>query len=106
MKRGNFYKNHRWKKQEKRLARKLNGRLQPGSGSGKYNKGDVKTAKWLCECKRTDKASYTLTEKVILKIENEAIMEGKEPLLEIEIGDRRVYVMTENTFDFFFGEIK
>jgi len=86
--------------QEKRLAEKLNGRVQPGSGCGWRNKGDVKGPQWLAECKRTDKKQIILKKADIEKIIERAAKEGLEPLMEIQIQDVNVYILTETTFDF------
>lgn len=93
-------------RQEKREARKFGGRARKGSGCGPNNKGDVETKVFLIECKRTDKKQIVLKKEVIDKIEQEALQHGKEPLIALEIQDRRVYVILENTFDACRGAIE
>ncbi len=95
---------HKWQHQEKRLAKKLGGRRQPGSGCVPGLKGDVKSADFLVECKKTDHASHILTLKVLRKIDQEAALEGKEPLLEVCLQGYNYYVMTEGTFDYLMKE--
>ena len=90
---------HKWQHQEKKLAKKLGGRRQPGSGSIPGLKGDVFSKTYLAECKATASASYILKLKVLEKIEQEAAMENKEPLLEIQMQGKKFYVLTECTFD-------
>ena len=73
----------RVKHQERTVAVDLGGRRQPGSGSAWYAKGDVKTPKYLVECKQTEKKSYSLQLETIRKIEGEAAMAGREALLQV-----------------------
>lgn len=86
-------------KQEKKLAKKLDGLARKGSGCGALNKGDVVSKGWLAECKYTGKQSIRLTKKMIEKIEQEAVEIGKEPLIELQIQDRIVYVLMDYQFD-------
>lgn len=87
------------RKQEKLIAKKFCGRVQPGSGSGWENHGDVKTEKFLCECKRTDGSGIRITKKILDKIEKQAVQCGREALLVMEIGGKNYYVLAERTFD-------
>lgn len=77
------------KGQEKALADKMKGRRQPGSGSASYAKGDVRTGGlyggYLIECKQTKHASIRVTAKWLAKITEEALAEGKEPMLHFEL---------------------
>jgi len=73
------------KRQEKKTAREFGGRRTQGSGNKWHDKGDVKTPKFLIECKTTDAASYRLDKATIQKIQIEAAMAGKEPVLRIDI---------------------
>ena len=59
--------------QEKRAAQDVGGRVQPGSGSTIFAKGDVRVAgKLRLECKTTSGSSFVLKLKELLKIEREA----------------------------------
>ena len=69
-----------------------------------HHKGDVETPEWLVECKRTDSKAISLSLAVIEKIEAEAVALGKEPLIALEIGNRRVYVLMDYTFDVIRGQ--
>jgi len=73
----------RSRKQEKRLARDLGGRVQPASGAGSA-KGDVRVAGDVrAECKLTRAKSFNLKLSDLEKIEGEA--SGEEmPLLHLE----------------------
>jgi Holliday junction resolvase len=79
------------KKQEKRVARKLGGRRQKGSGSMAGHKGDVKSVELLTECKHTEKESIRITRKWLEKVSQEADFYGKVPALAIEFSDKRTF---------------
>jgi hypothetical protein len=71
-------------KQEKRLAKELNGRTTPGSGSGSI-KGDVLTREELVEAKTTAKSQYTLKFLDLRELELNADRAGKRPVFIIEV---------------------
>ena len=79
--------------QERRVGKSVAGRVQPGSGSSIYAKGDViqrtKNAhdldRFLIECKQTIHASLSVKGEWLSKITKEAMAAGKEPALAIEI---------------------
>jgi hypothetical protein len=79
------------KKQEKRLAKKLDGRRQKGSGAMAGHKADVKTVELLTECKRTEKKGIRITRDWLEKVSKEADYYGKIPALSIEFSDKRVF---------------
>jgi len=74
-----------WKKQERRVAKKVGGKVQPGSGSKDFAKGDIKEESFLVECKFTEKQSIRVELKWLKKISREAMAEGKIPALSVEI---------------------
>lgn len=80
--------------QESRIAKELDGRTTPGSGAFDGLKGDVKTAEFLIEAKRTDKSSISVKKEWLEKIDKEAIDIGKKPALVIELGGMQGF--TEN----------
>lgn len=82
-------------KQEKRGAKSLGGRVTPASGSLDGFKGDVKTDTELVEFKRTDKKSLSLKAEWLEKIYMEAWMQGRQPLLGVEIGGRNWIMLEE-----------
>lgn len=96
------------RKQEKRLAKRLNkssslnrhstigqARVQAGSGSLWGAKGDVRSQVNLLECKRTDKKSIILKQEWLNKIRGEAIKDHRIPALGIEIGSKRYVIIEE-----------
>lgn len=80
--------------QERRGASAYGGRVRPGSGSKPGAKGDVRTRSELVEHKRTDKKSITFRVEVLEKIRREALLDGREALLDFELG-KRDYVLLE-----------
>lgn len=90
----------RSKIQEARAARDFGGRTQPASGSQWHSKGDVRTPKWLIECKTTTKNSYSLKAETWRKIETEAMLDGRDALMEIEFIDWGVSLIVLDKNDF------
>lgn len=85
-------------KHETLVARLGGGQVTRGSGGGLYDKGDVRiTGIARIECKATKHASFSVTEAIISKIEDQAIGGGGElPAISVELGSgRRVYVVPE-----------
>lgn len=70
--------------QEKRVAKQLDGKVQKGSGSKTFHKGDVKSRELLVESKRTDKDSLSVKKDWLIKIFNESVAYNKIPALSIE----------------------
>lgn len=88
-----------WKKDEKDTAVRLKGRRQPGSGNTLFAKGDVKTEKFLISNKSTEKKQFSLRLSDWVEIENQALKEGREPLMVISIAGFKVVVMGMNEFE-------
>ena len=84
-------------KQESAAALDYGGRKKGGSGSSMYSKGDVaiKSADLLMECKTTAHASYRIEFDTLAKITREAMGEGKDPAMEIEITGGGADLLTE-----------
>lgn len=97
----------RSQKHERKVAKLAGGRVTKGSGSGFYEKGDVRvTGVARIECKVTKHASFSVTEAIIDKIENEAVAAGEAPALSVELGSgRRVYVIPEWALNHLIGRI-
>lgn len=71
-------------KAEKRAAKRIGGRLQPGSGCSPNNKGDIKTGSFLLESKATIHDSLSVKLGWLRKISDEAISLSREPALVIQ----------------------
>lgn len=57
------------------------------SGSLWFDKGDLKTEDHLIECKYTDKKGFSITNKILKKLWDEALGRNKLPALVIGITD-------------------
>lgn len=69
---------------EKKTAKQLGGKRQPGSGSGMFNKGDWKTEMCLGDDKYTDNKSFSLRQCDIAKLCAEAMQERmRAPVFKI-----------------------
>jgi hypothetical protein len=77
----------RSKEQELSIARDMGGKAQPASGALKGSEGDVlcSDAGFLVEAKFTDKKSYSLKYDTIAKIKKEALRQGENWLLQVDI---------------------
>lgn len=81
------------KLQELRTAKELGGDLVSGSGNQWHSKGDVKAKRYLVECKRTDKKSYSLKAEDLEKLRVQAHKAGKNPLFQVELGKERLAIL-------------
>ena len=97
----------RWysNKQEKKVAKVVNGKQTANSGATAFQKGDVITTDWLIECKTKtkDSNSFTIKEEWLLKNEEEAFAMGKnQSALCFDFGpsaNKRYYVISERLFE-------
>jgi hypothetical protein len=87
-----------WKKQEKRLAKKVSGSRPAASGAFWTRKGDVRSEDLLIEAKQTDKKSFSLVGTVWDKIRREALLDGRMPVLAVQIQNRNLVVIDEEDF--------
>lgn len=91
-------------KQEKHIAKIVQGKCQANSGATLFSKGDVKTDNWLFEAKTcmTDKQSFSIKKEWLTKLENEAFAMNKEFFaLAFNFGPnngKNFYIMDEKTF--------
>jgi hypothetical protein len=77
-------RNARSRKQERDWAIRWGGQTTPGSGRGELFKADFRTAKHLIELKYTKAQQFTLKLADLGKIEEHALMEGRDPVYGIE----------------------
>ena len=93
-----FYSN----KQEKHIAKVVNGKKVANSGATAFNKGDVVTNDWLFEAKTKIKESnsFSIKREWIEKNKEEAFAMNKSyNALVIDFGDgKQFYVVDEKTF--------
>ena len=91
-------------RQEKKVAKAVNGKRTANSGATAFSKGDVYTTDWLIECKTKtkDSKSFTVQEEWLLKNEEEAFAMGKNySTLCFDFGpsaNKRYYIITERIF--------
>jgi hypothetical protein len=88
----------RSKLQERRAASSYGGAVNPGSGNQWHHKADVRTPEYLVECKTTTKLSYSLTEKTIKTLWDQAILDNRIPVLEIELPSLTAVILDKNDF--------
>ena len=93
-----FYSN----RQEKHVAKTLNGHKTANSGATKFVKGDVLTNDFLIECKTCTKeqSTFTVKREWIEKNETEAFaMRKPYSALAIDFGDgKQHYIISEKLF--------
>lgn len=84
----------RSQKQEKSVAKDMGAKVVVASGAMWSAKGDVRSDKFLIECKTTEKDYYPITTKVWEKISLEADKDGvRIPLLFVDLRDKDRYVI-------------
>jgi hypothetical protein len=86
----------RSQKQESEIAGRVGGRTTKASGSGGFEKGDVRITRLArIEAKTTQAASFRVTTDMIDKIEGHALQAGEIPVIEVELsgGARRVAIV-------------
>jgi hypothetical protein len=96
-------------RQEKYVAKKLGGRVQPNSGATPFLKGDIVMDNWLLECKTqmTDKKSITIKKEWLDKLEEERFAMRKQNMalvFNFGPGQENYYVINEKTFKQLEGE--
>lgn len=99
-----FYSN----KQEKHVAKELNGKQQPNSGATTFKKGDVCADDWLIECKTCTKLkdSFSIKKEWLEKNLRESVLVGKEyNALAFNFGpnEKMYYIIDEKTFEELFS---
>lgn len=89
-------------KQEKQIAKKLNGKCQTNSGATLFSKGDIKTENWLIEAKTTltQKDSFSIKRQWLDKLKQESFAMNKEYYslaFNFEPNDKNYYILDEKT---------
>ena len=89
-------------KQEKRVAKDLEGKRTANSGATPWQKGDVYTDKFLIECKTamTEKQTFKKKKKWLKALPEEAFSAGKDYwALAFDFGDGdEYYIIDKKTF--------
>lgn len=96
-------------RQEKKVAKSLNGKVVPNSGAIRFGAGDVILDDWLIECKTKTKESdsFTIKKDWIIKNQEEAFaMRKSYNALAIDFGDGdQYYLINEKIFKKIFTSI-
>lgn len=89
-------------RQEKQIAKAVNGKRVSNSGATAFSKGDVKTATWIFEAKTktSECQSFSIKKEWLLKNREEMFAMGKDYCaLVFDFGDgNNYYVLDEKTF--------
>ena len=89
-------------RQEKRIAKAVDGQRVANSGATAFNKGDVRTDNWLFEAKTktSESQSFSIKKEWLTKNREEMFAMGKSySALVFDFGDgNNYYVLDEKTF--------
>jgi hypothetical protein len=83
---------------EKRLAKKVSGKVTAASGAFWSRKGDVRSDDLLIEHKWTGKKQTTIKSDVLKKITMEAVIDGRTPVLGIHLDGENYVILLEDDF--------
>jgi len=89
-----------WQKKERKDAELLGAKQTPRSGGLWFAKGDSKSSKYLIENKTSKHDSFTIPRKMWEKLEKEALLSRRIPLLSIQFGekDTELIILSKNDF--------
>ncbi|KKM19224.1 hypothetical protein LCGC14_1657830 [marine sediment metagenome] len=73
---------------EKKLAKKLGVKAQPGSGAFPFYKEDIELDKCLIQVKHTGKKQFTLKADDLKTLVRSAVKIGKAPIMIVKLGGR------------------
>ena len=99
------------KRQEQTLAQMLNAKRQANSGATPFHKGDIKSKRFLIECKTCidPKKSFAIKKEWLNKIKEEAFAMGREyGVLAFNFGpgEKNYFVLDEKTFFELMGRVE
>jgi hypothetical protein len=89
-----------WEKKEQKDANSFRGRRTPRSGGLWFAKADVKSDTYLIENKTSAKESFSITSKLWEKINREALINSKIPLMSLEFGKKKIELIVMSKDDF------
>lgn len=92
------------RQQEKRFAKAIGGQVNKGSGSGWVHKNDARSERFLVENKRTSNKQITIKAQTLEELRKQAILDGRAPVLHVEIGTRRCVILLEDDYLELIGE--
>lgn len=86
------------RRQEDRVAKRVNGTRNAGSGSFWSRRSDVRSSDLLIECKWTAAKQITIKAHVLEKNFVEAVADGREPVLSLELNGRNYVIVLEDDY--------
>ena len=89
----------RWERKEISDSKSFHGKRVNASGAKWWKPGDVVGAKFLFECKFTEKKSYSLNIDKWRKISDEALFKFLFPAMSIKIQDTELVVLSKQDFE-------
>lgn len=89
-----------WQTKEKNDIKRLGGRATPRSGGLWFAKGDSKNDTFLVDSKDSKHERYTITKKIWEKLEHEAILSDRLPMLSIKFGSKPIELVVMDINDF------
>lgn len=87
-----------WQKKEIRDAKDFGAYVTKASGRVWNDPGDSQNKDWLIESKYTDKKSYSVSLKTWKKLEKQALIAFRLPLLSVQMQDTEVVVLDKEDF--------
>ena len=90
----------KWQSKEKRDAETFGNKRTPRSGGLWFAKGDSKGEVYLIENKTTAKESFAISTHLWEKIEREALLSHRTPMISMEIGKRCLELVVLSIEDF------
>ena len=85
-------------KHEKRIAKKIDGKVTAASGAFWSRKGDVRSSDLLVEHKWTGKKTKTIKSEELKKITKEAMIDGRMPVFGLHLDGVDYVVLLEDDF--------
>ena len=90
-----------WQKKERRDTKLFSAKNMPRSGGFWNMKGDSKSDKYLIENKTTDKESFIISTKIWNKINREALLSQRIPIISLEMGKDKLELVVLDKEDFY-----
>lgn len=90
----------KWQKKEKKDAKDFGAKVTPRSGGLWFAKGDSKSEIYLIENKTSKHNRFSITKQVWQKIEKEALLSQRLPMLSIQFSDEDIELVVMDKNDF------
>jgi hypothetical protein len=90
----------KWQDKEKSDSKLFGSKRTPRSGGLWFAKGDSKSEKFLIENKTTEHESFGISSKIWNKIEREALLNSRMPILSILFGKEETELVIMSKEDF------